>query len=179
MISLKYRRTGDLRREFFRASDRRACRWCPFIYWGGLGVYLGFALPLVSRCHACGFNNSSFSGPAVVAIFIALWFWGFYLCPWISRQIIRPVLAKPDGVVLGDGELRLTHEGVEDVGTHFKTVYDWKAVDGVTFEKNIVVIWMEPTVGVWVPRTAFNSLADEQAFKAYVEEKAVGNVRHA
>lgn len=149
------------------------------IYWVGLGLYLSIVLPLVARCHACGFNQNSFSGPAVAAIFIALWFWGFYLCPWISRQIIKPVLAKPNGVVLGDGELRLTDEGVEDIGTYFKTVYDWKAVDGVTFEKNIVVIWMEPTVGVWVPRGAFNSLADEQAFKAYVEQRIVGNVRQA
>jgi hypothetical protein len=99
---------------------------------------------------------------------------------WIHYFGQRGRIVQPDGPTLkphtmdaGDTRLIVQAEGID-------VSYAWHNFEAVTEHAEIMVIWIEPALGLVVPRDAFVSPDVERAFLSRVRERiaALGSVRN-
>jgi hypothetical protein len=71
-----------------------------------------------------------------------------------------------DGPTLSEHQLSLAGDGLRTSSRMFDFLCRWHAFEDVTVGDGIVVMWIEPGMGVVVPRNAF---ADQKAETAFVD----------
>ncbi|WFU43932.1 YcxB family protein [Bradyrhizobium sp. CB82] len=85
----------------------------------------------------------------------------------------QPARCRKDaGWVLGSREITMTEQGFVDAGNGTALSVDWPAIEGVSVARNIVVLWMDRTAGVFIPRIAFQSDDDERSFIEFAGKRA-------
>jgi YcxB-like protein len=97
----------------------------------------------------------------VIFTFAAIWhnYW---------RQ--RGVVASPDGPALSGHVMTLEPQGFRITGPNFNHWLLWPIVHEVSELKTLIVLWMEPAQGIVIPRSAFASAAQAEAFAVTVRE---------
>jgi hypothetical protein len=102
-------------------------------------------------------------------------FLGILLIGSTMRKLRRFV--RPDGHVLGQRHVRLTDTAVEAWGQHDQARYGWSAFEGVSQTPKLVTLWLEPAVAIFIPREAFGTAADVEAFVAFAQARIGGTAR--
>jgi hypothetical protein len=82
---------------------------------------------------------------------------------WRYRRFARAAL-RPDGPTLAEHRLSVSADGLRTTSRFVEGLYRWSAVEDMTVRDGIIVLWIEPSAGVLVPRGAFASPAAEADF---------------
>jgi len=164
MLPLKYRRERAHWTEFVRVAQARA-------YGKGLRLLLlpAGALPMLVAIAASEIWPGALDATSVL--------FGILSTLTIVGAVSRIALGrhvKSVGWVLGDRAIVLSDQGLVDAGNGTELKVDWPAIDGVTVSKNLVVLWMEPAAGVFVPRAAFATTDDERSFVDFAQARSRG-----
>jgi YcxB-like protein len=107
-----------------------------------------------------------------MGMYTSLVFLGLLLIGSTMRKLRRFV--RPDGHVLGQRHVRLTDAAVETWGQHDQARYSWSAFEGVSASPKLVALWLEPAVAIFIPREAFATSADVEAFVAFAQARIGG-----
>jgi hypothetical protein len=94
---------------------------------------------------------------------------------WMSYRDQRRRIVREEGVILGEHTLELTVAGVVSRQRHVEARYDWPVILEVTDQRGMVILWIEPGVGIAVPQHAFASDAERTQFVAEVEQRRTGS----
>ena len=94
---------------------------------------------------------------------------------WWHYAEQRRLMVKPDGPSLGEHVLSTSATGVSVIGQNFENRYAWPIFEDATRYSGILVLWIEPGMGLIIPRVAFDGEAAEAAFL----EDIRGNIRAA
>jgi hypothetical protein len=73
-------------------------------------------------------------------------------------QLLKRFLKNP-GTILGPHQMQLHEEGFLFSGNQVQSTFGWNLVEGVSSHKSILVLWLEPSVGIIVPKSAFQTTA--------------------
>lgn len=79
-----------------------------------------------------------------------------------ARYYSRAV--RPGGLTMAEHRLSVSEEGVRLRSSLHEALYRWPAIEQMTSDDRIIVLWLEPGAGVAVPRKAFAESAAETAF---------------
>ncbi|MEQ1614307.1 MAG: YcxB family protein [Hyphomicrobiaceae bacterium] len=151
--------------EFSQAACWRASGIFALFLPISMGLVAGGITWLGAYCEACDIDQQSFNY-GVWSAMAGLFVWGF-----LYTFIQTPRWNKPDGFVLGNKTFVLTEEKLECIGHRHKTEYLWSAFEAVTTKKHIVILWVEPSAGEFIPRASFKSDQDESAFLDFVNRR--------
>jgi hypothetical protein len=90
---------------------------------------------------------------------------------WLSYwdQIRRAV--RKDGPTLGEHTVRLNGEGLAVSIRDGEARYAWRAFQGVTRQRGLLTVWLEPGVGIMIPERAFAGEAERVQFTAEIEAR--------
>lgn len=88
---------------------------------------------------------------------------------WLSFRDQSRRLTRTDGPVQGVQTLRLTNDGVTVSSDKVEARYVWAAIEHVSEARGLVILWIEPGVGIAVPGHAFASSAEREAFMREIE----------
>ncbi len=83
---------------------------------------------------------------------------------WWHYAEQRRLMVKPDGPSLGEHVLAISATGISVVGQHFENRYAWPIFEDASRYSGIVILWIEPGMGLIIPRTTFGGEAAEDAF---------------
>jgi hypothetical protein len=86
-------------------------------------------------------------------------------------RYITKMYAAPNGMTLGERRLHADDHSIIVEGTHYKSVYSWSAIQGVSTGKRILVLWTDNGSGVIIPKSAFKFAAELDEFISKVEAK--------
>jgi hypothetical protein len=91
----------------------------------------------------------------------------FVAASWLNYFIRRRVLLKPDGPTYAPHSVKIEANGLHLITPFNDTLHRWELFDGVTRYKGVIVLWIEPGMGIVVPRRSF---ADDAAATAFVDD---------
>jgi YcxB-like protein len=159
MPPLQYRREFAHWLEFVRLVQGRVYgQWSRFVF-----LLMG-ALPLLAAIVISAIWPRALDDTSVLFGILAT----LTMIGVLSRASLRRHV-KDKGWILGDRTIVLSEQGVADAGNGTELRIDWPAIDGISVSKNLVVLWMEPAAGVFIPRTAFATPDDERSFVDFAE----------
>ncbi len=87
---------------------------------------------------------------------------------WVQYTKVRRQAVRPDGPTLSEHRLRLGGDGLRTSSPYFENTCRWHAIEDATVYETVVVLWLEPGMGVVVPRSAFADQGQESEFVARV-----------
>lgn len=87
---------------------------------------------------------------------------------WVQYTTVRRQAVRPDGPTLSEHRLRLAGDGLRTSSQFFENTCRWHAIEDATVHETVVVLWLEPGMGVVVPRSAFADQGQESDFVARV-----------
>lgn len=142
-----------------RPAGLAEAEWVRFLAFAGLGLGGFFLADSVMR----GTSGRSLSMPdfllglglGCVAIMCGLWI------VYFDR---RRRMVRPDGPTLGEHRLRTEPSALVLAGPQYESRYSWSIFEEVSQHKDILALWLEPGLGVVVPRAAFGAGNSESAF---------------
>lgn len=167
MPPLSYARTKDDWSAFVGQASRRALGYW---IWLPLGAIVAGVVGLVAVLSIRGGGPVAFYeiiGTATYCAIVSIVFSGVS-----SDRYVRE-----NGSVLGDRTVVLTDAGIEDQGLHSRATYSWSAIEEVSANETLVVLWTDPAAGVFLPKRSFSSNEDIAAFVAYAKER-IARARH-
>lgn len=94
----------------------------------------------------------------------------FVLGPLVSRSSAQQLL-RDDGMFMGQVELTANEEKVILNGRHFSSSYDWPLFLELSKLADTLVLWSDPSGGIVIPRSAFSSADNEDAFIAFANAR--------
>jgi len=159
MPPLRYRREFAHWLEFVRLVQGRV-----YGKWSGTVLLMVGALPMLAAIVISAIWSGALDLTSVLFGILAT----LAMIGVLSRMSLR-LHVKETGWILGDRTIVLSEQGVADAGNGTELRVDWPAIDGVSVSKNLVVLWMEPAAGVFVPRSAFATPDDERSFVDFAE----------
>lgn len=163
--SISYIRSAYHYIEFNAVGQKRVVRYWGYVYWGIVGSVVIGLVTLLGRCPNCGFDDGSmFAGVMATYVVIGL------LQPLFWKKLLHR-FNRPDGPVLGKHVTTLCENGIEDRGRGCLLFYEWVCVEEIAIDKTMLIIWVDTSVGIFIPRNAFATTADEAAFIAYANER--------
>jgi hypothetical protein len=139
----------------------------------GILFHLGWALVLAiaaavaflaSAALLPGFTKRQFANEELF-LGLGLGMIFFVAVNWLNYYIRRRVLVKPDGPTLSQHSMTIEQGGLHVITPFDDALHRWPLFESVSRYKGIIVLWIEPGMGIVVPRTAF---ADEAAAAAFV-----------
>ena len=90
---------------------------------------------------------------------------------WLNYLRQRRSMVKPGGAVLGAHRAVAEPTGLRVSGKNFEHTFLWPIFESVSLLKSIVVLWMEPGHGVFIPRSAFQDTSAEREFIDYLQTR--------
>lgn len=165
MFHLNYRYNTAHWLRFTRIVNRRV--FAKYIWLGSL-IFPALALASYLRlttCEVCHVDSDSWLFGVMTGTL------AYFATTFAAHTFGKRKALKPDGVFLGPRNLVADDVKVEISGKHDKTTYAWQALDSVSVDKVIVVLWTDPAAGIVIPRTAFASASDEQAFVKFARAR--------
>lgn len=95
---------------------------------------------------------------------------------WIHHWDQTRKLVHPDGPTLSEHTVSVNTSGLSVSAPHMTAHYTWPAIQEVSKERGLVVLWLEPSVGLVVPERAFPNPETCQEFIAAVEARRTESV---
>ncbi|MEO1282556.1 MAG: YcxB family protein [Pseudomonadota bacterium] len=86
------------------------------------------------------------------------------------RQQIQRMVST-EGAYVGPTTISANSERLEAFSEHVRATYDWEAFNGLDQEDNILILWIDRGVGLFIPRTCFASSEAETEFIAFCREQ--------
>lgn len=83
---------------------------------------------------------------------------------WLRYRKVRRQAVRPGGPTLSEHRLKLAGDGLRTSSPFFENTCRWHAIEEATVHKTVVVLWLEPGMGVVVPRSAFADATAEADF---------------
>lgn len=127
----------------------------------GLGIF-GLYVLADQHCSTPG-SACTFHPPSVFVgafgMFAVMWSIG----AWIHARNLRRMVDK-GGSWLGENRMRLSDSRVEVFSNSVRTTVDWEAFDSIQREKTVLILWLDRSIGIVVPREAFSDDASEERF---------------
>ncbi len=160
MSSLKYRREKLHWMEFVGLAHRRS-------YGDALRLFVWAtgAVPILIAMAVDVFWPGWLDQKSVLfGIFMTL-----LMMPVMGKIGVRRHVRKA-GWILGDREITLADEGLVDAGKSAALSVSWPAIEEVSVEKGVIVLWMDAASGIFIPRSAFASPEDETNFVAFAQK---------
>jgi hypothetical protein len=167
MFELKFETEHRHWKEYNLVTQQRSMGWRMLSCYAMIAVVSLTIIGVMDRQEQFDLDHRSMLFGLLATFFSTLFINSVY-----SDQLLKRYLKNP-GIILGKHQIQLNHEGMSFYGDHVQTTYSWNLVEGVSSHKSILVVWLEPAVGVIVPKTAFQTAADELSFKALIEAKIV------
>ncbi len=90
---------------------------------------------------------------------------------WVHYWDQTRKLVRPDGPTLSEHTVTVNTSGLSVAAPHMTAHYTWSAVQEVTKQRGLIVLWLEPSVGLVIPERAFASLEACQAFVDAIEAR--------
>ena len=144
----------------------RAQGWSAYLQPIGYLALLVILGLVPGYCSFCDLDERSFYA-GLAAMYLAKLAFDYFLFRYIATMY-----AAPNGMILGERRLRADDNSIEVEGPHYKTVYSWSAIQGMSAGKSILVLWTDKGSGLIIPKSAFKSTAEFDDFKRNVETKA-------
>lgn len=165
MYQIRFRVTPSLLWEQGVLAMHRAQGWSAYLQPVGhvLLVLILAQIPLL--CGLCDLDHHSFLA-GLLAMYLGKLGFEYFFIRYISRMY-----ASPNGMTLEERTLRTDDGSIEVEGSHYKTVYSWTAVQGVSEGKSTLVLWTDNGSGIVVPKSAFSSSAELNEFRRNIEAK--------
>jgi hypothetical protein len=83
---------------------------------------------------------------------------------WFRYRKVHRQAVRPGGPTLSEHHLKLGGDGLRTSSPFFENICRWHAIEEATVHETVVVLWLEPGMGVVVPRSAFANTAAEADF---------------
>ncbi len=96
----------------------------------------------------------------------------YYLMQWQKFASNKSV--RPEGVVLGPRTLKLDVDGIVVRGQMHEERYSWKVVQGTEIVDDVLIIWFEPILGLFIPKAAFGGDGGLSAAIEMITDHAAG-----
>jgi hypothetical protein len=101
----------------------------------------------------------------------------FVLCLlWVHHWDQTRKLVRLDGPTLSEHTVSVNTSGLTMSAPHMTAHYMWPAIQEVTKARGLVVLWLEPSVGLAVPERAFPNPEACQEFIAAIEARRTESV---
>jgi len=88
---------------------------------------------------------------------------------WVNHFDQEKKLVRPDGPTFSEHSVSVTTSGLSVSAPHMSVHYVWPIIQAVSFERDLVVLWLEPSVVI--PQRAFANVDARDAFVAAVEAR--------
>jgi hypothetical protein len=95
---------------------------------------------------------------------------------WLTYYDQEKKLVDRDGPTLADHTIAVNASGLNVSAPHLTAHYVWKAFRDVTRERGLIVLWLEPSLGVVIPERAFSSVGTLEEFLSAVEARRTASV---
>ncbi len=138
-------------------------RWIAlFVVTFGLLQVLDQLLPIVTQepVSHLELTLGFVAGAAVVLGFM----WLHYLDQ--SKKLVRA-----DGPTLSEHTVTITPSGLSAAAPQMSAHYAWPVIQDVTDERGLVLLWLEPGLGLAIPHHAFTNSDVRAAFVAAIEAR--------
>jgi hypothetical protein len=162
-------------RDYIHAANAHASRggiWAQFLSGALIGFLYLFVLVagarILSRILGIPMHDFSFAAGMFTAWLL------LSLTIVLSTRGRLARFIRDDGHVLGRRHIRLTHEGVETWGRTDQARYTWAAFEDVSIFRSLVVLWLEPSVALMVPRSVFTTPDAETEFVTFAAARVAG-----
>ena len=87
---------------------------------------------------------------------------------WLNHFDQAKKLVRPDGPTLSEHTVSAGASGLSVSATHMSAHYAWGAIEDVTQERGLVVLWLEPSLGLVIPQRAFANPQERETFVAAI-----------
>jgi hypothetical protein len=163
MFQLSYTRTPDDYRHYYRLLTKRMQRGMLRRMLGAISYPLTiFYLFLLAMVVAFQLQTNGSIVPLLAAIVVGA---GLYASVVLSAAA-RIEYLRPSGPFTGLVNLTADERAVSIVLPLLKQELQWSAVQSVT-EAGCVILWIEPSIGEYIPERAFSSPQQRASFVAF------------
>jgi hypothetical protein len=90
---------------------------------------------------------------------------------WMNHWDQTRKLVRPDGPTLSEHTISVNTSGLSVTAPHMTAHYTWSVIKELTNERGLVVLWLEPSVGLVIPERAFPNTEARQKFIAAIEAR--------
>ena len=90
---------------------------------------------------------------------------------WLHYWEQTKKLVSDDGPTLSEHTIAVNTSGVSVTAPHLTAHYAWPAIQEVTRERGLIVLWLEPSVGLAVPEHAFSRAGGADDFVAAIASR--------
>ncbi len=146
------------------------------LFWTVAGASVGFTVITLTR---------QVSTATRVSVFIAVLVLGI-LPPFLSeygtrlwRKAQKATITSEFGSAPIEYEIAMSDEGLANATEHRRSFWQWPAIEGVSHHPGGFAIVIRPLSFLWIPRHAFVSDEDMQAFAREVEANIARHGRDA
>jgi hypothetical protein len=156
-------------RAAFRSATARRARRAVYLGWL-LAIVLYAFLPAIGP-H--GITPSQVSLTFIVTALVIVFLLQWSLDRWLVRRAIRQLLKdeRPDRGQLGRHRLTLGEEGLSESTAVGESRTTWAGVDRVEQNRDYIYIYTSPAAAHVVPKRAFGSVEQADAFYRLSEER--------
>ena len=75
---------------------------------------------------------------------------------------------KEDGIMLGDKTIEISEEGIRETQTLTQSFYSWTCVESVEENKGDLYLFLDNTLALIIPKTAFSSVKEKEEFRELI-----------
>ncbi|MFQ3249278.1 MAG: hypothetical protein ACI9O6_001082 [Glaciecola sp.] len=149
---------------FKRVSDKKSQKGAfliNFVIWFFAVIF--FMLTIQS------FTNEKFSidwSSAAFGAILPLIFVVNFVFNMIKLQ--RQMQPKEDGIMLGDKTIEISEEGIRETQTLTQSFYSWTCVESVEENKGDLYLFLDNTLALIIPKTAFSSVKEKEEFRELI-----------
>ncbi|MEQ1576618.1 MAG: hypothetical protein ABL894_03100 [Hyphomicrobium sp.] len=90
---------------------------------------------------------------------------------WLNYFDQSKRLVDPEGPALSEHTISLSASGLNVDAAHMNSHFDWPAIRDVSVERGLVILWLEPSMGVAIPVQAFAGVEARDDFVASIEAR--------
>lgn len=134
----------------------------------GIGIFL--IMVFVALEKIISFPISDLHIPTLLTISMPLILF-LILFIYFIVKFQRNSMPKKDGIILGDKNLNLTDDGIEETSKYGRLFCKWCAVESVCEDKGNVYIFLDTTVAIILPESTFTNPDDRMIFIKFIMDK--------
>ena len=177
MQRLDYALTPDLLFEYLKICNTRIFSTPHELRWWQ-GKIIGGAISGLMTATAIVLASILFPQPSgkalqimmlIMGIFTGLLIWQAEV--WYTQFVLKHRLYREGGPNLAPQSLTVDQDQLKFASADVETILCWPAVTELTEHKNILVLWIEPSTGFVLPRSAFAGETTAQAFCAFARDR--------
>ena len=172
MHLLEFSLTKELLAEYLAIARVRIFRRPPDAKWwqGKIGgAAISASITIAAMALAIIILPTTPSKPLYLSVLLAGILTGLFIWQaeaWHTLYVLRDRLYRNGGPHLTLQNVTVDPHQLRFASTYIETILRWPAVIELTEHKHILVLWIEPSHGFVIPRSAF---ADEAAAMAFID----------